>query len=57
MGTVSEQNAPEGHVLIDESLILDGLLGVPVTVRLINGEKWATLGERAVEAARPPALA
>jgi hypothetical protein len=30
-------------VLIDESLALSGLLGLPVTVRLVNGEMWAYL--------------
>lgn len=33
-------------VLIEESLLLDAWFGLPITVRIINGEKWATLGER-----------
>lgn len=32
---------PVGEVLIDESLELSRVLGIPVTVRLVGDEMWA----------------
>ena len=31
---------PIGEILIDESLWLSELLSLPVTVRLVGGERW-----------------